>query len=96
MNEPKRSFWLTPNGLAALGLIGGVLYFLLSEHRAHFIYGLPYLILLLCPVMHFFMHGGHGRHDGYGKDSKQYDDAPNQLQPREQPDTDAQRNKEPE
>lgn len=24
-----------PNGLAAIGLIGGVLYFLLTEHRAH-------------------------------------------------------------
>lgn len=22
----------------------------------------PYLILLLCPLMHFFMHGGHGEH----------------------------------
>ncbi len=62
MNISKRSFWLTPNGLAAMGLIGGVLYFLLTEHRAHFIYGLPYLILLLCPVMHMFMHGGHGGH----------------------------------
>lgn len=62
MNISKRSFWLTPNGLAAMGLISGVLYFLLTEHRAHFIYGLPYLILLLCPVMHMFMHGGHGGH----------------------------------
>jgi len=27
---------------------------------------LPYLILLLCPFIHFFMHGshGHGHHDG--------------------------------
>ena len=62
MSESERSFWLTPNGLAALGLIGGVLYFLLTEHRAHFIYVLPYLILLLCPVMHIFMHRNHGHH----------------------------------
>lgn len=65
MNDSKRNFWLTPNGLAAMGLIGGVLYFLLTEHRAHFIYGLPFLILLLCPVMHIFMHRGHGGHDGH-------------------------------
>lgn len=66
MNDSKRNFWLTPNGLAAMGLIGGVLYFLLTEHRAHFIYALPYLILLLCPVMHIFMHRGHGGHGGHG------------------------------
>ena len=58
MNDSKRSFWLTPNGLAAIGLIGAVWYFLLTEHRAHFISGLPFLILLLCPVMHIFMHRG--------------------------------------
>lgn len=62
MNDSKRSFWMTPNGLAAMGLIGAVLYFLLTEHRAHFIQALPYLILLLCPLMHFFMHRGHGGH----------------------------------
>jgi hypothetical protein len=64
MNDSKRNFWLTPNGLAAIGLIGGVLYFLLTEHRAHFIYALPFLILLLCPVMHIIMHGRHGGHAG--------------------------------
>lgn len=67
MADSKRSFWLTPNGLAAMALIGAVLYFLLTEHRAHFIYALPYLILLLCPVMHIFMHRGHGGHAGHGE-----------------------------
>ncbi len=60
--QSTKNFWLTPNGLAAIGLIGAVLYFLLTEHRAHFIYALPFLILLLCPVMHIFMHRGHGGH----------------------------------
>lgn len=67
MNRRQRNFWFTPNGLAAMGLIGGVLYFLLSEHRAHAIYVLPYLILLLCPVMHMFMHRGHGGHGNHGE-----------------------------
>ena len=62
MNDSPRNFWLTPNGIAALALIAGVLYFLLTEHRAHFFGALPYLILLLCPVMHIFMHRGHGGH----------------------------------
>ena len=66
MNKPRLNFWLTPSGLAAIGLIGAVLYFLLTEHRAHFIYALPFLILLLCPVMHIFMHRGHGGHGNHG------------------------------
>lgn len=38
-------------------------YFLLTEHRAHFISYLPFLLLLACPLMHLFhRHGGHGRH----------------------------------
>jgi len=65
MSTSKNSFWLSTNGLAAIGLIAAVLYFLLAEHRAHFLYALPFLILLLCPVMHVFMHGGHG-HGGHG------------------------------
>lgn len=68
MSNTNRSFWLTPNGLAAIALIGAVLYFLLMEHRAHFIYALPFLILLLCPLMHMFMHHGHGGHGGHGGD----------------------------
>jgi hypothetical protein len=39
-------------------LIAG--YFLLTEHRAHFFSALPYLLLLACPLLHFFHgHGGH-------------------------------------
>ena len=65
MGKSSHSFWLTPNGIAAIVLIGAVLYFLLMEHRAHFIYALPYLILLLCPLMHLFMHRGHGGHGSH-------------------------------
>ena len=65
MSTSKGTFWLSTNGLAAIGLIAAVLYFLLAEHRAHFITALPFLILLLCPLMHVFMHGGHG-HGGHG------------------------------
>ena len=39
-------------------------YFLLSEHRTHFLGALPFLLLLACPLMHMFMHGGHGEHGG--------------------------------
>ena len=37
---------------------------LYTEHEVHILGALPYLLLLLCPLMHFFMHGGgHGHHD---------------------------------
>lgn len=40
------------------------LFYLLTEHRAHLFGALPYLFLLACPLMHFFMHGKHGHHGG--------------------------------
>ena len=43
-------------------------FFLVTEHRAHltgWIPYWPYLLLLACPLMHLFMHGGHG-HGGHG------------------------------
>src|SRR3546814_7692741 len=44
--------------LAGFLVIAG--FFLILEHRAHLLGWLPFLILLLCPLMHIFMHGGHG------------------------------------
>jgi len=29
-----------------------------AEHQAHILGALPYLFLLLCPLLHLFMHGG--------------------------------------
>jgi len=34
-------------------------FFLVTEHTAHLLGILPYLLLLACPLLHFF-HGGHG------------------------------------
>jgi len=68
MSNDKGSFWWSPKGLAALGLIGAVSYFLLMEHRQHVFVFLPFLILLLCPLMHILMHGGHGGHGQGGED----------------------------
>lgn len=60
MHNAKPSFWLSIQGMAALGLIGAASYFLLMEHRDHVFALLPYVILLACPLMHIFMHRGHG------------------------------------
>lgn len=63
MSNKQRSFWSTPTGWAALGLIAAVSYFLLVEHRQHFFEYLPFIIILLCPLIHVFMHGSHGKHE---------------------------------
>jgi hypothetical protein len=38
--------------------------YLIAEHRPHLLGWIPYLIILACPLMHLFMHRGHGGHDG--------------------------------
>ena len=57
-------FWRSRYAIGLLVLGAVAAYFLLSEHRAHFFGALPFLLLLACPLMHVFMHGGHGRHSG--------------------------------
>ena len=56
------SFWTSRAFLvcAALLLIAGFL--LWTEHLAHTLGFLPYLLILACPLMHIFMHGHHGGH----------------------------------
>lgn len=54
------SFWKTSRGLQALILLVAVSFSILVEHREHFFEWLPFIILALCPLMHIFMHGGHG------------------------------------
>ena len=56
------SFWRTRYAVGLLVIGAIATYFLMSEHRAHFLGALPILLLLSCPLMHVFMHHGHGRH----------------------------------
>ena len=51
--------------LVVFALIAG--FFLLAEHRAHVLPYLPWLLLAACPLMHMFMHHGHGRHGKHGE-----------------------------
>ncbi|CAH0350356.1 DUF2933 domain-containing protein [Sphingobium sp. CECT 9361] len=44
------------------GILVIVALYLVYEHRTSPLATLPYLLLLACPLMHLFMHGGHRRH----------------------------------
>ena len=64
-DRPRRRFWgsRASLGLIVLGAIAA--FFLLAEHRAHVFGALPFLLLLACPLMHLFMHHGHGGHGSH-------------------------------
>ena len=54
------------SGIALLVFLAIVGFFLVTEHTAHVFGVLPYLLLLACPLMHFFHgghKGGHGAHE---------------------------------
>ena len=52
--------WLrSPSGLILLGFLAIAAFFLIVEHRAHVFGILPYVLFLLCPVLHLLMHGRH-------------------------------------
>jgi hypothetical protein len=49
-------------GLVLLGFLAIAGFYLVTEHTAHLWGYLPYGLLLLCPLLHLFMHGGRGGH----------------------------------
>ncbi|TSC76479.1 MAG: hypothetical protein G01um101431_612 [Parcubacteria group bacterium Gr01-1014_31] len=60
----SRPVWI---GIAAIGVIG--LVFLLQDHTTHLVSVIPYVVLLLCPLLHIFMHRQHGGGQGHhGRD----------------------------
>ena len=77
-SEPSgiRAFLFSRSGLVLALFLAVAGYFLWTEHEAHIraAVPLPYLLLLACPLMHLFMHHGHGGHRGHrrhsGKDRK--------------------------
>ena len=60
--RPHVPLWRTQGGAALLGFLAVAAFYLLTEHTAHVFGALPYLLLFACPLMHLFMHHGHGRH----------------------------------
>lgn len=67
--QSSRSKWIM------VGFLAVAVFFLLTEHRAHVYGALPYLLLLACPLMHFFHgHGHHGSHSGKDRNAHQMTD----------------------
>jgi DUF2933 family protein len=65
-DAPHPPWWKTRSGIVLCGFLLVAGFYLLTEHTAHVFGALPFLLLLSCPLMHLFMHHGHGRHRGGG------------------------------
>lgn len=63
-SSEHENYWRSKSGLAVCAFLGLAGVILILEHRARVLEWLPYLLLLACPLMHFFMHGKHGGHSG--------------------------------
>ncbi len=67
---PDRDRWTARAKVAFVVFAGIAAVLFLAEHRAHVVPYLPWLLLAACPLMHLFMHGGHGGHRrGGGSDA---------------------------
>ena len=65
-SSEARSWARSRSGLVLLEFLAIAAFFVLTEHTAHALGALPYLLLLACPLLHL-LHGGHGRgHGGHG------------------------------
>ncbi|MEG3146167.1 DUF2933 domain-containing protein [Sphingomonas sp. RT2P30] len=61
--HPRQGRFLTSRaGVVMMGFLAIGFVLLFTEHRAHVLGALPWLFLLSCPLMHLFMHHGHGHH----------------------------------
>lgn len=61
-DHAESSWWRSRTGIAVIGFVLVAAFYVLREHYAHVLGVLPYLLLLACPLMHLFMHHGHGGH----------------------------------
>ena len=69
-SSSNRGWLRSRSALVFLGFAAIALFFLWEEHKAHLLGALPYVLLLLCPLLHMF-HGGHGDH---GEAAEQHKD----------------------
>ena len=72
-HHPQSGGWLrSRTGLVLLVFLAIAAFFLITEHTAHVLGVLPFLLVLLCPLLHLFLHGRHrGEHAGHGGSRRQ-------------------------
>jgi hypothetical protein len=67
--EPDRDGMKSKAKWVFIGFALIAAYFLITEHKAHlsgYMQYWPLLLVLACPLLHLFMHGGHGSHADHG------------------------------
>jgi hypothetical protein len=67
---PAGPWFRSRSGLALLAFLVIAGFFVVTEHTAHLLGVLPWLLLLACPLVHFLHRGhggGHGGHGGSGR-----------------------------
>jgi hypothetical protein len=67
----RPSSWRMPTGIAAAVLAVAATIYLYVTHKDHLLAALPFLLLAACPLMHVFMHRGHGQAHGQKAGSPQ-------------------------
>ena len=67
--SPSGRLLTSPSGLVLIGFLAIAGVYLWMEHRAHLLGALVFLPLLLCPLMHLFMHHGRGDHSDHDNSS---------------------------
>lgn len=65
MNDENEKCHISKSRWVFYGFIAIAIFLLFTEHRAHVLGVLPYLLLLACPLMHLFMHHGHHSHSAH-------------------------------
>lgn len=60
------AWYKSPAVLGLLAILGAAGAFLLVQHWEHAGPYSPWLLILAIPLLHMFMHGGHGAHGGHG------------------------------
>jgi len=60
--DAQRGSFRIPLWLGFCLFLAIAVFFLWEEHRAHILGVVPYVLLLLCPIIHLFMHRDHGDH----------------------------------
>lgn len=67
--SPKGTWIRSRSGVVLLAFLGIAAFFVITEHTAHVLGVLPYLLVLACPLLHWLHgghRGGHGEHGNHG------------------------------